>query len=98
LQANYGYSPGAARTRDGKLWIPTRSGLAVVNPKLPHKNVDPLPVLLEQVLVDEETVARHDSVAEPDHDHRAWLDPRTANGGLRLRPDFRRLTFEFTTL
>ena len=32
LQANYGFAPGAGRRRDGRLWFPLSTGLAVAHP------------------------------------------------------------------
>jgi signal transduction histidine kinase/ligand-binding sensor domain-containing protein len=52
LQASYGYAPGAARSRDGRLWFPMRTGLAVVNPdRTPEDRAAP-GVLIERVAVD----------------------------------------------
>lgn len=52
LEGSYGYSPGAMRSGDGRLWFPMRTGLAVVNPAhVPASHVPP-PVLIESVSVD----------------------------------------------
>ena len=52
LQGNFGYSPNAARSRDGRIWFPTRAGLAVVNPNQSIPNHLMPPVVIERVLVD----------------------------------------------
>jgi ligand-binding sensor domain-containing protein/signal transduction histidine kinase len=52
LQGNYGYAPGAARSREGCLWFPMRTGLAVVHPERLQPNRLPPPVRIEQVTVD----------------------------------------------
>jgi signal transduction histidine kinase/streptogramin lyase len=52
LQGAFGYAPGAAKSPDGCLWFPMRSGLAVVNPLRLPSNRAPLPVLIERVAVD----------------------------------------------
>lgn len=52
LQGYYGHSPGAALTRDGRVLIPTHSGLAIVHPDRVHTNRVAPPVLIESVLVD----------------------------------------------
>ncbi len=52
LQGSYGYGPGAARSRDGRLWFPMRTGLAVVYPDRVQPNRIPPPVLIEGVWVD----------------------------------------------
>ncbi len=51
LQANYGHWPGALQGRDGRLWFPMRTGLAVVKPDRVRRDTVP-PVLIERVLVD----------------------------------------------
>jgi signal transduction histidine kinase len=52
LQGSYGYAPDASRSRDGRLWFPMRTGLAVVNPdRTPEDRAAPR-VLIERVAVD----------------------------------------------
>lgn len=52
LQAYYGYSPGPAKTRDGRILIPTRLGLAVAHPDLVQTNFVALPVIIESATCD----------------------------------------------
>ncbi len=52
LQSYYGYAPGASRTRDGRILIPTHSGLAIVHPDRIHTNAVPPPVVIERVELD----------------------------------------------
>jgi signal transduction histidine kinase/ligand-binding sensor domain-containing protein len=52
LQAFYGFAPNSAKSRDGRLWFPMRTGLAVVNPLYVPDNRVPPPVLIERVTVD----------------------------------------------
>lgn len=52
MQANYGHWPGALRSRDGRLWFPMRTGLAVVRPDQATRSPVPPPVLVEGLLVD----------------------------------------------
>ena len=52
LQGSYGYWPGAARSRDGRLWFPMRTGLAIVHPDRLQPNRIPPPVLVDSVTVD----------------------------------------------
>ena len=52
LQGNYGYEPGSARSRDGRIWFPTRAGLAVIQPGHIDPKRMPPPVTLEQIAVD----------------------------------------------
>jgi len=97
LQANFGYSPGGLRSGDGRLWIPTRSGLAVIDPNLQQKNIGPLPVLLQKVIVDEQTIGRYESVAELAGDGKMATLQHSV-GRLHLPPDYRRLEIDFTAL
>lgn len=57
LQAYYGYSPGAARCRDGRILIPTHSGLAIVHPGRVQANPVPPPVIIETIMVDNHVIA-----------------------------------------
>ena len=44
-------APGATvliRTHDGRLWIPMRTALAVINPNELHEDVQPPPVLVRR--------------------------------------------------
>lgn len=52
LQAYYGYSPGPAKARDGRIFIPTRLGLAVARPDLVQTNFVAPPVIIETVTID----------------------------------------------
>ena len=52
LQGYYGYAPGAGVTRDGRILIPTHSGLAIVHPdRVRNSSVKP-PVIIERVEMD----------------------------------------------
>ena len=52
LQGYYGYAPGAARCRDGRILLPTHSGLAIVRPGLALANPILPRVIIESVAVD----------------------------------------------
>jgi signal transduction histidine kinase/ligand-binding sensor domain-containing protein len=72
LQGYYGYSPGACRTRDGRILIPTHSGLAIVYPSRVHTNSLPPPVIIESIEVDGRPLptAEHDRVTQLPPGHR----------------------------
>lgn len=76
LEGSYGYAPGTARSRDGRLWFPMRTGLAVVNPsRTPVDHAAPQ-VLIERVAVDGQP-ARTDArgrFAFPSPNHRLDVD------------------------
>jgi len=71
VQGYYGYSPGAARTRDGRILIPTHAGLVIVHPDRVQTNRVRPPVLIESVAVDNRIVQTGQSyltlVLPPDH-------------------------------
>ncbi len=99
LQANFGGAPGALRSRDGRLWIPMRTALAVVNPDPLYMSSYPPPVLLCRVAVDDRTAAAYcDIMPTPDSRNRQVLDLRTSRGPLHLPPGHRRVQFDFTAL
>ena len=52
LQGYYGYAPGAGVTRDGRILIPTHSGLAIVHPDRVRNNSVKPPVIIERVEMD----------------------------------------------
>jgi signal transduction histidine kinase/ligand-binding sensor domain-containing protein len=48
LECNGGRQPSGLKTKDGMLWFPTMSGVAVVNPKAGQPNIHPPPVIIEE--------------------------------------------------
>ena len=55
IECNGGVDPSGIQTRDGKLWFPTRNGVAVIDPEsVTHDSVPPL-VMIESSLVDNVT-------------------------------------------
>jgi signal transduction histidine kinase/ligand-binding sensor domain-containing protein len=98
LQANFGRSPQTARSGDGRLWMPTHSGLAVVDPEGQTENGKAPQVLLEKVILDGRVLAQYKNVLPTLPDGEQIADLKTPPGELRLPPDYRRLTIEFTTL
>ncbi|HTB81242.1 MAG TPA: two-component regulator propeller domain-containing protein [Opitutaceae bacterium] len=94
LQANFGDSPGSCRSRDGRLWIVMRTGVAVVDPGKLHQDAAPPSVLLKQLTVDDRTVAYYGGVVPVQE----VVDLQRPQAPLRLAPGHRRLEFEFTAL
>jgi ligand-binding sensor domain-containing protein len=92
LEANFGDSPGALCTRDGRIWMPTRSALAVIDPRNVQERADPPEVMLKRVTVDGTAAAVYGSVLMPG----PAVAPSPAP--LRLAPGSSRLEFEFTAL
>jgi signal transduction histidine kinase/ligand-binding sensor domain-containing protein len=84
----------ALRSRDGRLWIPLRKGLAAVDPKILRSNPAPPPVLLSQVAMDGKVIASYGGVAG----RQALANLKTLRGPLELPPNHRRLEIEFTAI
>jgi signal transduction histidine kinase/ligand-binding sensor domain-containing protein len=97
LQAALGVSPGAFRARDGRLWIPMRTALAVVDPGQLHEDTIAPPVLLNRVTMDAQPVAWYGNVL-PMPGGNKILDLQDPHAIMHLPPQHRRLNFEFTAL
>lgn len=99
LQPSRDHSPVSCRTSDGRLWFSTRSGLLSVIPDKIVDNLDPPPVRLERVSVDDQPVALFGAIAllrNPPGSN--VLDLRTSNSKLHVGPDHSKLEFEFVGL
>jgi signal transduction histidine kinase/ligand-binding sensor domain-containing protein len=55
IECNGGVEPSGTRTRDGKLWFPTRNGVAVIDPESVSQDSVPPLVMIESSLVDNVT-------------------------------------------
>jgi len=94
LQANYDYTPGSLRSRDGRIWMPMLSALAVVDPSKLTEEAKAPPVLLKQVAVDNQTVALYGGTLPVGQ----AVDMQRLQTPLRIQPGHSRLDFEFTAL
>ncbi len=57
-QTNGGSSPAGLRAHDGRLWVPTLAGVAVVDPRVAGEPANaPVPVAFEKFVVDGEALA-----------------------------------------
>jgi signal transduction histidine kinase/streptogramin lyase len=98
LQGTFGDAPDALRSRDGRLWLPMRTALVVVDPAELDENWGAPSVLLERVAVDDRTVAWYNSILPPPRAlggplvNLAAPDPK-----LRLGPAHRHVDFEFAS-
>jgi len=86
--------PVAVRSRDGRLWIPMRKALAVVDPKILEFTSTPPQALLTQVIVDGRTVASLGGIAATKN----IANLETPNTILRLPPAHRHLQISFTAI
>jgi signal transduction histidine kinase/ligand-binding sensor domain-containing protein len=53
-ECTYGSQPAACRTRERILWFPTIGGMVSVNPSEIRLNTNPPPVVIEEVLIDQQ--------------------------------------------
>jgi signal transduction histidine kinase/ligand-binding sensor domain-containing protein len=99
LQASYGCWPAGLRGRDGRLWIPMRSGLAAIFPARLRNDPLPIPVVLKAVSIDDTLVASYDGpapIASRLPAGRVGLQEPPVR--LQIPPGYRRLAFDFTAL
>ncbi|MES2694442.1 MAG: two-component regulator propeller domain-containing protein [Verrucomicrobiota bacterium] len=92
VRLTLGRSVGAVRTRDGLLWLPLATSLAIVNPRLPQEPLGPPPVFITKVAVDDHVVSSYLG---------SWQKPTAAEAALessRLAPDHRRIEIDFTAI
>jgi signal transduction histidine kinase/ligand-binding sensor domain-containing protein len=94
LQANSGDSPSVVRRRDGHIWMPLRTAVAVIDPREQHRPIPPPPVVLKRVTVNDTAIAAFAGVM-PAGDL-SVLDLHPPN--LQLAADHRRLEIEYTAL
>jgi signal transduction histidine kinase len=101
LQGNFGYGPGAARSRDGHLWFPMRTGLARVKPANLLTNDLPPPVFIERVAVDGRPLAELPLTLNAAH-ATGSPGPGQARPGsnlvVRVPPAHRKLEIDYTAL
>lgn len=64
MPAHFG-NPGVTRTRDGRLWFLTQSGIAIVNPSLKSPPRQALPVHVEAMIADDKPVDLSSAVVLP---------------------------------
>lgn len=56
IEGNGGRQPAGIKTRDGKLWFPTAQGIAVIDSTNIANNPLPPPVLIENIVIDRNSV------------------------------------------
>jgi signal transduction histidine kinase len=98
LQAPYGDSPNVLRSRDGRLWFPMETALAVVSPERLNKKIDPPQALLTRVIVDDQMMALYRGILPSPTAKDGVADLATAKVQLELPPGHRRLEIEFAAL
>jgi signal transduction histidine kinase/ligand-binding sensor domain-containing protein len=94
LQAKFGDWPSAVKSVDGRLWLPMRTTLAIIDTSRLREDVRPPNALLKSVAVDENTVASYGGLLITQKGANL-LDPALR---VRLPAGHRRLDFQFTAL
>jgi signal transduction histidine kinase/ligand-binding sensor domain-containing protein len=51
-ECNGGLSPAGIKASDGKMWFPTQNGVAIVDPEVVSRNLQPPPIVIESSLLD----------------------------------------------
>jgi signal transduction histidine kinase/ligand-binding sensor domain-containing protein len=64
VEGNGGKQPGGLKASDGTLWFPTAGGVAVIDPRRATRHSGPLPILIEDVRVDQNEVEPHGGVIQ----------------------------------
>lgn len=80
--------------RDGRLWIPMRTALAVVNPHVLREKPEPPPVLLTEVAVDGRVIASYGGTTKAPN----ITNLKLPGASLRLPPSHRRLELRFAAI
>ncbi|MBI3652450.1 MAG: response regulator [Acidobacteria bacterium] len=65
IECNGGNQPAGCRSRDGKFWFPTMSGVAMIDPAYISLNEQIPPVLIEEVIIDKEQFDSHTQLELP---------------------------------
>lgn len=87
IATSYGW-PGAVKSSDGKLWFGMAGGVVTLDPRRLVVDLNPLPVLIEAVVVNGSSLP-HPSARSATHH---------AESVVRLAADLRSLEFQFTAL
>ena len=97
LAGTGGFTPSGFRAPDGQLWFSTARGIAVVSPKLAHRNSVRPPVWIEEVLVDGQPVPISRPVSGRGSDSAPTVKkvPRSL---VVLQPGRRQMDVQFTGL
>ena len=92
LHVVLGGAVGALLDREGRLWLPLATSLAIIRPDRQVHHAEPPPVFITRLTVDDQVLASYGGVLP------APLGAALGSAPLRLAPDHRRLAFDFTAL
>jgi signal transduction histidine kinase/ligand-binding sensor domain-containing protein len=94
LQANSGDSPGAIQLRDGRILMPLRTALAVIDTHDEHQAAPKPPVIITRIVVNDATIARFGGLMPVGE----VADLQLPSTSIRLPADHRRVEIDFTAL
>jgi len=94
MEATSGDAPNIWRGHDGRIWMPMRMGLVVIDPDKDRTDFEPPLPLLKEISVDDQVAAGYRGVLSS----KTYPDFRTGGLTLRFPPSHRRLDFAFTAL
>jgi signal transduction histidine kinase/ligand-binding sensor domain-containing protein len=98
LQANFGNSPIALNTADGRIWLAMRTALAVIDPDKVTRNPRPPPVLLTRMAVGDNTMVAYGGEMAITRPSQSAVNSLGAGVAVRVPPAHRRMEFDFTAL
>ncbi|MFC7335643.1 two-component regulator propeller domain-containing protein [Haloferula chungangensis] len=99
LQPVRNFSPSAARAPDGTLWFSMSRGLLKVQPDQIKSNPIPPPVVLEQVILDDEVVAFYQTRSlDPNAHEESRLDLSKPEPRLRIDPGHDKMEIRYAAL
>ena len=85
LSCSAGFQPGASMAPDGQIWFPTAKGVAIVNPAEITINHVPPPVIIEELVADNETLKLESTKSQ-------------SQGVLQISPGKNRFEIQYTAL
>lgn len=83
-EGNGDWQPGACRTSDGRLWFPTTCGVVMVAPDSLLENPVRPPVVIEEVIADDETILKDGSLTGPPKSEARKLEFKLPPGRARV--------------
>jgi signal transduction histidine kinase len=87
-ECNGGRWPAGVKTRDGKLWFPTMGGVAMIDPASIRTNMQPPPVVIEEMRINNQPVALE-----------SWESAiRSPQSAIRVEPGQENFEIQYTAL
>ncbi len=95
-ECNGGRSPAGVKTRDGRLWFPTQDGVAMIDPREIKTNLQPPPVVIETVKIDNQDSGSGNAQFDfAENEKSAIQNPKSA---IRVEPSQQNFEIGYTAL